>query len=182
LYCKHVLKLSNSSGDSYSSTEYNIKGTLPSSSQPLGNPPYPGQTTSWGPNWVVLRYLELIQVGYLATQDNESLVLVYDYAVSGAMVQDADSQINTEFLPYAGQKPSWTPWTGTNSKFCIPAQFFSNLVTWIGNNDVFREQYDLDSQLTIMFQSQAQLVSAGARDFVYINVVPFDRSSDGSTP
>jgi hypothetical protein len=58
---------------------------------------------------------------------------------------------------------------------------FFNLVTWIGNNDVFREQYDLESQLTIMFQSQEQLVSSGARDFVYINVVPFDRSPDGET-
>ena len=120
-------------------------------------------------------------MGYLATQDNQSLILVYDYAVSGAIVQDADSQINSEFLPYVGQKPAWTPWIGTNSKFCIPVQFFSNLVTWIGNNDVFREQYDLDSQLTIMFQSQEQLVSAGAQDFVYINVVPFDRAPDGKT-
>lgn len=30
-----------------------------------------------------------------------------------------------------------------------------------------------------MFQSQEQLINAGARDFVYINVVPFDRSPDG---
>ena len=120
-------------------------------------------------------------MGYLATQDNQSLVLVYDYAVSGASVQDADWQINSEFLPYAGRKPSWTPWTDTNSKFCIPVPFFANLVTWIGNNDVFREQLDLDSQLVSMFQSQEQLVSAGARDFVYINVVPFDRSPDGKT-
>src|SRR5207302_10631425 len=65
-------------------------------------------------------------------------------------------------------------WTDTNSKFCIPVPFFANLVTWIGNNDVFREQLDLDSQLVSMFQSQEQLVSAGARDFVYINV---DRKS-----
>jgi hypothetical protein len=118
-------------------------------------------------------------VGYLATQDNQSLILAHDFAVSGAVVQDSVSQINTEFLPYAGKKPSWAPWKDTNSKFCILLLFLADLVTWIGNNDVFQDSYDLNSQLTIMFQSQEQLVMAGARDFVYINVVPFDRAPQG---
>lgn len=46
---------------------------------------------------------------------------------------------------------------------------------------MFGDEYDLNSQLTIMFQSQEQLVMAGARDFVYINVVPFDRAPQGTS-
>jgi hypothetical protein len=42
----------NGSGDSYSSTGYDVTGKYPSESNPLGNPPYPGWTTSGGPNWV----------------------------------------------------------------------------------------------------------------------------------
>jgi len=52
-------------------------------------------------------------------------------------------------------------------------------VTWVGNNDVYRQQYDIDSQLALLFHSQDQLYSQGARNFVFVNVVPFDRSPDG---
>ena len=45
--------LSDDSGDSYSSTEYNVNGEHPSDSNPLGNPPFPGKTVSGGPNWVL---------------------------------------------------------------------------------------------------------------------------------
>src|SRR5271169_3568891 len=50
------------------------------------------------------------------------------------------------------------------------------VVTWIGNNDVFRTQYDLNSQLTTLFDWQESVYNAGARNFVFINVVPYDRS------
>jgi hypothetical protein len=47
------MALSEVSGDSYSSTEYNVNGEQPSNSNPLGNPPFPGKTVSRGPNWVL---------------------------------------------------------------------------------------------------------------------------------
>ena len=44
---------SNDSGDSYSSTGYDVDGAHPSETNPLGNPPYPGDTYSGGPTWVI---------------------------------------------------------------------------------------------------------------------------------
>lgn len=57
-----------------------------------------------------------------------------------------------------------------------------SVVTWIGNNDVFREQYDINSQIAIVFRLQEQLYNVGARNFFFINVVPFDRSPSGHFP
>jgi len=42
----------NDSGDSYSSIEYDVNGDHPGTTNPLGNPPYPGDTYAGGPNWV----------------------------------------------------------------------------------------------------------------------------------
>ena len=43
---------SDISGDSYSSTGYDVYGTHPTTDNPLGNPPYPGETYAGGPTWV----------------------------------------------------------------------------------------------------------------------------------
>ena len=60
-----------------------------------------------------------IKVGYLATEYNHSSILAYDYAVPGALVQGLKRQVKEWFLPHAGQKPTWAPWTSDNSLFCI---------------------------------------------------------------
>ena len=46
------------SGDSYSQTGFNITGTKPSAAQPLGNPSYPGYTTSGGANVSLLHEID----------------------------------------------------------------------------------------------------------------------------
>jgi hypothetical protein len=51
LYLSLVV-VSDCSGDSYSSIKYDVHGPHPSEMQPFGNPPYPGETTAGGPNWV----------------------------------------------------------------------------------------------------------------------------------
>jgi hypothetical protein len=52
-YCTCVQRyLIEYSGDSYSSTEYNVTQAYPGPSNPLGNPAFPGITLSDGPNWV----------------------------------------------------------------------------------------------------------------------------------
>jgi len=45
---------------------------------------------------------------------------------------------------------------------------------------VFQEQYDIDSQLELLFESQEALYNAGAQKFLFVNVVPFDESPDGN--
>lgn len=54
-YCSPLpLVRANGSGDSYTTIDYDVNGPPPSESNPLGNPPYPGHTTTGGPNWVLL--------------------------------------------------------------------------------------------------------------------------------
>ena len=53
--------------------------TQPSLGNPLGNPPYPGYTSSNGPNWV----------DYLTVKYNQSLVETYNIAFGGATI-DSD--------------------------------------------------------------------------------------------
>jgi hypothetical protein len=109
------------SGDSLSSIEYDVNGAYPDEKNPIGNPPYPGTTTSGGANWV----------GYLATKYNDSTILAYDYAQSGGVVQWVDGQVNQLFLPRAGQKPNYAPWSSNDSLFSMPFMF-SNIsdVDW----------------------------------------------------
>jgi hypothetical protein len=52
LYGPKNIWLTWSSGDSHTTTSFNDTGTQPSSTNPLGNPTYPGGTASNGPNWV----------------------------------------------------------------------------------------------------------------------------------
>jgi hypothetical protein len=101
------------SGDSLSSIEYDVNGAYPDEKNPIGNPPYPGRTTSGGANWV----------GYLTTEYNDSAILAYDYAQSGGVVQWVEGQVNQLFLPHAGQKPSYAPWSGEDSLFSMPFMF-----------------------------------------------------------
>ena len=74
------------SGDSYSQTGFDPTLSLASSSNPLGNPTFPGWTTSGGPNWI----------GYYISQFNSSPVYSYNFASGGATT---DANLVTPFLP-----------------------------------------------------------------------------------
>ena len=171
---------SDDSGDSYSSTGYDVNGAHPSETNPLGNPPYPGDTYSGGPTWVKHLISTLsIKVGYLATEYNQSPILAYDYAVPGATVQGLKWQVKEWFLPHAAQKPTWAPWTSDNSLFCISSLFFVlRVVIWIGINDM-GIGFDPQQQLKMLFKAQNLVYDAGARNFVFFNVPPTDRSPAG---
>jgi len=58
--------LTYDSGDSYSSIGYDVDGDVPSLRNPLGNPPYPGETWSAGPNWVFLHLQGSLRLGGLS--------------------------------------------------------------------------------------------------------------------
>ena len=59
-----------------------------------------------------------MQVGYLATKFNDSVILAHDFAIGGHTVQGVEYQINERFLHHAAKKPTWAPWTEDNSIFC----------------------------------------------------------------
>ncbi|KAG6893252.1 hypothetical protein C0992_010731, partial [Termitomyces sp. T32_za158] len=119
-------------GDSYTQTGFDPTLTLPSIGNPLGNPPYPGWTSSGGENWV----------DYVTTKYNNSVLLTYNDAYGGATIDSTlvapytptvlsvTDQVD-QFLSGAGTQPVETPWASANSLFSI----------WIGINDLGNSYY-----------------------------------------
>jgi len=147
---------------------------LPAIGNPLGNPPYPGYTAVGGVNWV-----DVVTVQY-----NKSLVLTYNYAYGGATIDASlvtpyeptvlslTDQVN-EFLNSAASKPASTPWTSSNSLFSV----------WIGINDIGNSYGNggdrsafSDTLLNAYFALVQKLYNVGARNFLFVNVPPIDRS------
>ena len=166
-------------GDSYSSTLFYLNGIQPGPNNPFGNPqPYgPGNTSSNGLNYV----------DFLTTVYNESHIETYNLAFGGATVSSAvvaqnfptvvdfRGQVNDEFLPYyvklnlANNLAS--NWTSSNSLFS----------TFFGINDVGNAYHQYNTTLNpAIFKAYASLIDqlyvAGARNFLFINVPPVDRS------
>jgi phospholipase/lecithinase/hemolysin len=159
------------SGDSYSQTGFNITDNLPypSASNPIGNPAFPGYTTTNGDNWI----------DYLITQYNNTLMLSYNFAYGGATTSAALvtpyestvlSLINqvSIFSSTIASKPSYAPWTSSNALFAI----------WIGVNDVGNAWGDsnwstLAPEIIAAYISQVQILyNAGARNFLILTVPP----------
>ena len=124
-------------------TSFNVEGTQPSPSDPMGNPTL-GKlmqlllnalvhlsnlhhigtgATGGGINWI----------GYLTTADNASLVLSYNLAIGGATIDNAI--LNSGYPDMTGQvatfqgnyssKPASAPWSAADSVFGF----------WIGINE-----------------------------------------------
>lgn len=150
---------------------------LPTKSNPLGNPPYPGWTSANGPNWV----------GYLTTTYNKSAVTTWNLAYGGATIDSAlvkpwrddvlslKDQIQSLFLPYLAKPvaPANLKWNPKKSVF-----FF-----WIGINDIgnswWLENWETEFRPTLLdeyFKQIKDLYNAGARNFVFIDVPSIDRS------
>ncbi|KAH9886129.1 hypothetical protein F4778DRAFT_759098 [Xylariomycetidae sp. FL2044] len=158
-------------GDSYSTTGSWIGGDKPSSSNPIGNPSLPGTTTSGGLNWV----------GQVTTQLNSSLILTYDFAVTGATTDNDivdtyaqynfDDQVEDLFTSYLATPPDYAPWTAENALVAV----------WVGINDVGEPFWDrisapVDELMERYFGLLQTLYDAGLRKFVLLTVPPFDRA------
>ena len=123
------------------------------------------------------------EVGDLVFKYNHSQISAYIYATHGATVEAVKTNVEENFLPTVGQKPSTARWTNKDSLFSMLQSLIqSNLsVTWIGVNDVNRG-LDIDAQLDLFLEAQEKLYSAGARNFIFFNVPPFHRSPIGCIP
>ncbi|KAH7122521.1 hypothetical protein B0J11DRAFT_581222 [Dendryphion nanum] len=157
-------------GDSYSQTGFDITKASPSASNPLGNPAFPGYTSSGGINWV----------GYLIKEYNASLLYSYNFAYGGATV---NASLVTPYRPevkslidqvaqfsdsHVAKNPQWT---AQKSLFGI----------WMGVNDVGNSYWKNDTKLLgeiieDYFEQVEILFKAGARNFAFLNVPPIDRS------
>ncbi|CUS12505.1 unnamed protein product [Tuber aestivum] len=168
-------------GDSYTTTGFNLTNgsPLPGSGNPMGNPPWPGESNkkNSGPNWA----------GYLTTTFNRSELLAYNFAYGGATVNSAlvkpylptvlsfAEQVQTLFLPNLSPESPASPapaWESENSLFLV----------WIGVNDVGNSYENGDYAnfhgilMDEYFRILEELYCAGARNFLLLNVPPIERS------
>lgn len=169
-------------GDSYTSTGFDYTGQQPTEDNPLGNPPYPGDTSAWpAANWI----------DFLTVKYNQSSLLTYNLAVGGATV-DSDlvvpffptvlslkEQVYQRFVPgYSqvdGTAPLTRPWHGNDTLFAF----------WIGINDI-NGSYGrgpgatgaLNRQIMAVYSELLRFlfVEMGMRNFVLLNVPSIDRS------
>ncbi|KAK6845832.1 fungal cellulose binding domain-containing protein [Apiospora arundinis] len=163
-------------GDSYTTTGFNHTLAQPSPANPLGNPTYPGWTSSNGPNWV----------DYLTVKYNASLLQTYNLAVGGATVDSAlvkpylptvlsvKQQVLDVFMPtYASPSSGLPQWTGSDTLFAF----------WIGINDVGNSYWqddtaELNRKIFAVYADVVRTLyaDAGARNFLFLNVLPVERS------
>ncbi|KAF2397470.1 hypothetical protein EJ06DRAFT_481860 [Trichodelitschia bisporula] len=159
-------------GNSYTAMGFETSGTAPNAQNPFGNPPYPGWTSANNqPVWP----------GYLTMRYNASKILAYNLAYGGATVDgtliksyvptvaSVGDQVEKSFLPlYAQNKSLWAP---ESSLFAI----------WIGVNDVGNSYWGKNSSLidavfTRYSNLLGELYAAGARNFVFLDVPPLQRT------
>ncbi|GFF60194.1 GDSL esterase/lipase At1g29660 [Aspergillus udagawae] len=160
-------------GDSYSQTGFNISGSYPSATNPLGNPELPGQTTSGGLNWI----------GFLASQYNTSLILSFNFAYGGATtnasivapwspsVLSLIDQVNL-FSNSIASKPPSAPWNSHNTLAGI----------WMGINDIGGSYARPDLEMVLIevmksYFGQLQILyNAGIRNFMLLTVPPMQKT------
>lgn len=139
------------SGDSFSQTGFNVTGSLPDASNPLGNPAFPGYTAASGENWV----------GFVSASFNNSVLYTYNFANSDATI-DANlvaplqpsvlslvDQVNL-FLNSVGNQSDMTPWTSDNSLFSV----------WIGSYDIsFTYSNEGDQSASVITKSPSKIIA-----------------------
>lgn len=161
-------------GDSYTTTGFKANREQPSEVNPLGNPDYPGDTSSNGPNWI----------NFLTTTYNQTFLKTVNFAYGGAtvdgdlirqfvpMIHSFKTQVYEDYLPNYSPPPSTFDWEPENTLF---ASFFGindvnnawqdSTASWVLAQDI-AEYADL---IDVVYQS-------GARNFLFMKVPPFDRS------
>ncbi|KAH8758728.1 hypothetical protein BGZ57DRAFT_856402 [Hyaloscypha finlandica] len=159
-------------GDSYSQTGFSITGTKPSVSNPIGNPAFPGDTSSNGNNWIT----------YLLHPSSDFTLLNYNFASGGA---------TTDALlvkPYQSTVLSLIDQVSLFTKNLSPLP--SNSLTasntlidiWIGVNDVGNAWSNanwptLSQKIIDQYFSQVQeLYASGARNFLFLTVPPIQKT------
>ncbi|KAI5241356.1 hypothetical protein E4T42_08016 [Aureobasidium subglaciale] len=166
---KHIFAF----GDSYTTTGFDPSLTQPGPGNPLGNPIYPGYTSSNGPNYI----------DYLTTAYNKSFIETVNLAYGGATVDgtlvapykpsvlSVKQQVESQFLPIYASHFSPVPWSSFDTLFTI----------FIGINDVGNSYASQNATLlsTIFTELSGlvdQLYTTGARSFLFMNVPPVDLS------
>ena len=125
------------SGDSYTSTNFTLHGAQPNKANPIGNPPFPGATSSDGPNYI----------DFLTSTYNETFIKTYNLAYGGATVnpflvptlygasvRTFLSQVIKDFVPLYTNN-SDVQWQSSNSLFVILFGINDCIQSYGFNND-----------------------------------------------
>ncbi|PVH88164.1 carbohydrate esterase family 16 protein [Cadophora sp. DSE1049] len=159
-------------GDSYSQTGFDIKGTKPSASNPIGNPAFPGYTTSGGNNW--LTYLSktpspsLLTYNFASGGATTSASLVKPYASTVLSLIDQVTLFTSNLA--TSPHPTYAPWTSADTLFGI----------WIGVNDVGNVWSSSnwtalsENIIDVYLQQVEKLYVGGARNLVMLTVPPIE--------
>ncbi|KIY43378.1 hypothetical protein FISHEDRAFT_53502 [Fistulina hepatica ATCC 64428] len=162
-------------GDSYSSVRLSVdleSPLYPSPARPLGIP-FPGVTSNQPakPNWVghlITKYAPGHCFKPAQEKQDEAYIaaplLVYDYAYGGAIVPGLVKQVDRVVDVTAEYRDS-NPWTADDSLF----------ITWVGINDCAYSR-DHSRNMKLLFELQDKLYAAGARNFVFFDLPPLDRT------
>ncbi|KAH7379728.1 hypothetical protein BKA64DRAFT_234575 [Cadophora sp. MPI-SDFR-AT-0126] len=159
-------------GDSYSQTGFDIKGAKPSTSNPIGNPTFPGYTTSGGNNW--LTYLSktptpsLLTYNFASGGATTSATLVKPYTSTVLSLIDQVSLFSSNLA--TSPHPSYAPWTSADTLFGI----------WIGVNDVGNAWSSSnwtalsENIIDVYMQQVEKLYVGGARQIALLTVPPIE--------
>lgn len=139
-------------------------------------------------------------MGFLTTTWNETFVETVNLAYGGATVDAAlipqylptvlsvKQQVNEEFIPTYAPRPDFLPWQPESTLFAIwiGINDVNNAYQWANKSEVF--PLDIAEYASLMVNpsklymmhfltvSQDKLYSSGARNFLFLNVPPVDRS------
>ncbi|RAL62160.1 hypothetical protein DID88_002644 [Monilinia fructigena] len=142
-------------GDSYSQTDFDITGTKPSADNPIGNPAFPGDTTDNGINWI----------GHLVETHNSSLLLSYNFAFGGAVV---DASI---VAPYED-----TVLTLVDQRLNSLKIFRQHLAMPNGLQITPSSLFGLVAIFDSYFAQAQLLYNAGGRNFLFLTCPPVNKS------
>ncbi|KAL6365679.1 hypothetical protein LRP88_01680 [Fusarium phalaenopsidis] len=143
----------------------------PRAANPIGNPKWPGETSTGGKNWV----------GYMVSEFNHTLTLAYGFASSGAVVDPHLVKPNPyyaycfqdqirHFNMSIGHRPDYALWNVDNAVAAI----------WFGVNDVrlsFTENGTkklMKATVKRLFELTHELHKLGLRQFVFLEVPPLE--------
>lgn len=123
------------SGDSYTSTGFDVDGPQPNHGNPLGNPAYPGATSSNGPNYI----------DFLSSTYNQSYIQTYCFGYGGAtidpalvvspyglIVQSFEQQVTESFLPFYTHGE--VSWSAENTLFTVFFGINDVIVSYLQQN------------------------------------------------
>ncbi|KAJ7051473.1 fungal cellulose binding domain-containing protein [Mycena amicta] len=157
-------------GDSYTTTGFDPDSTLPTPENPLGNPRFPGLTGGGGANFVGLFTRDYCQLP------------THNYVSGGATI---DADLAPPYLPFPivrslrNQVQRFLR-DKADGRFIFSEALFT---VWIGINDIansYASQGDRfvfnDTLLDAYFALMRELQAAGARNILFINVPPIERT------